>query len=218
MDTKPVSNELLLKQLKWRYATKKFDPTQKISSEDWQTLEEALVLTPSSYGLQPWKFIVVKDPATREKLMPISWGQRQLVDASHVVVFASKKNIGHKEVDHYMDRIVEVRGGVKDSNAGLRQMLVGDVIEGPRKAYADEWARRQVYIALGNFMTSAALLGIDTCPMEGIDPTKYDELLGLPARNLSTLVVAVAGYRAVDDKYASLPKVRFEPQDVIEYI
>ena len=219
MQTKPVSNDVLLRQLRWRYATKKFDPTRQISTADWQTLEEALVLSPSSFGLQPWKFLVVNNPAIREKLVPISWGQRQLIDASHVVVFAIKKDIGLREIDDYIARIVEVRGpGSRDAANSLRQMIVGNIIDGPRRAIVDEWARHQLYIALGNFMTSAALLGIDTCPMEGIETAKYDEVLGLAARGLATTVVGVAGYRAADDRYAALPKVRFKSEDVIERI
>lgn len=213
-----VSNETLLTQLRWRYATKKFDAAQKISAEDWRTLEEVLVLTPSSYGLQPWKFIVITNQGTKEKLVPVSWGQKQVADCSHVVVFAIKKNITAGDVDQFLDRIAKVRGMSREALASYRQMMVGDVVEGERSKVAAEWAARQAYIALGNFMTSAALLGIDTCPMEGFEPAKYDEILGLPARGLTAAVVAVAGYRAADDKYAMLPKVRFPAEEVLEHI
>jgi nitroreductase len=218
MTTKPVSNETLLAQLRWRYATKKFDATRKISAEDWRTLEEALVLTPSSYGLQPWKFIVITNQATKQKLVPVSWGQQQVADCSHVVVFATKTKLSASDVDRYLEQIAKVRGVPASSLATFRQMMMGDVVEGERSKIVAEWAARQVYIALGNFMTSAALLGVDTCPMEGFEPAKYDEILGLPARGLHTAVVAVAGYRAADDKYASLPKVRFPTTEVIEHI
>ena len=217
-DDKPVSNETLLQQLKWRYATKKFDSTKKISTEDWKTLEEALILTPSSYGLQPWKFIVITDQATKEKLVPVSWNQQQLADCSHVVVFAIKKSMGEKDIDEYLERISDVRGVPVESLAPYRGMMVGDLIEGPRSLSINVWAWRQIYIALGNFMTCSAMLGIDTCPMEGLDPAKYDEILGLGKRGLATSVVCVTGYRAADDKYASLPKVRFEKDEVIEYV
>jgi nitroreductase len=218
MTPQPISNETLLAQLRWRYATKKFDPTRKISADDWRTLEEALVLTPSSYGLQPWKFIVITDPVTKEKLVPVSWGQRQVADASHLVLFAIKTNLTADDIDHFLKRIAAVRGLNKDSLATYRQMMVGDVVEGDRSKVVAEWAARQVYIALGNFLTSAAMLGIDTCPMEGFEPAKYDEILGLPARGLAATVAAVAGYRAADDKYAMLPKVRFPAEEVIEYV
>lgn len=209
-----ISQTTLLQQLRWRYATKKFDPTRKIPAGDWEALEESLVLTPSSFGLQPWKFIVITDQPTKDKLVPLSWGQKQLAEGSHVVVFAIKQNLGAAEIDQFLQRTVEVRGGSLEPLVGYRKMMVGFI----EKANVREWATRQVYIALGNFMTSAALLGIDACPMEGIEPAKYDAVLGLPARGLETVVACVAGYRASDDKYASLAKVRFKRSDVIERI
>ena len=218
MITKPVSNDTRLTQLRWRYATKQFDSTRRISSADWRTLEESLVLTPSSFGLQPWRFIVVTDQATKERLVPASWDQRQVADASHLVVFAIKKNVGATEVNHYIDRIAKVRGVSAESLSGFRDMMVGFLAQPADKFSADQWATRQVYIALGNFMTSAALLGIDTCPMEGIEPAQYDEILGLAAQGYQTVVVAAAGYRAASDKYATLPKVRFDPEDVITHV
>jgi nitroreductase len=218
MQGKPVTNETLLAQLNWRYATKKFNPTRKISAEDWRTLEEVLTLTPSSFGLQPWKFIIITDPATKDKLVPASWNQRQVADASHVVVFAAKKDLRPEDVDHHIARIAKVRGVPVASLDSFRQMIIGSLFNGMRDGELVEWTRRQIYLALGNFMTSAALLGIDTCPMEGFEPDKYDEILGLSTRGLSATVVAVAGYRAADDKYAALPKVRFPAEEVIEHI
>lgn len=218
MTTKPVSNTTLLTQLRWRYATKQFDAVKKISPEDWRTLEESLVLTPSSFGLQPWRFVVVTDQSAKNRLVPASWDQRQVADASHVVVFAIKKNLGATDVDRYLTRIAEVRGVGADSLKGFRDLLLGFLAQPVDKFSADEWAKRQVYIALGNFMTSAALLGIDTCPMEGIEPARYDEILGLAKQGYQTVVVGVAGYRAADDKYATLPKVRFAAEEVITHV
>ncbi len=218
MLNKPVSNETLLQQLRWRYAVKKFDPTRKISALDWQTLEEALVLSPSSYGLQPWKFIVVTRPKTREELLPVSWNQAQVVDCSHLVVFAIKKHFGLKQVDDFVQRMAEVRGVPVEALAAYRGYIVQDIIEGIRSHQVNAWSTCQVYIALGNFMTSAAMLGIDTCPMEGIEPDKYDQILGLARRDLGAVVACAAGYRAADDKYATLPKVRFKAEHVIERI
>ena len=215
MNTKPVSHDTLLNQLRWRYATKQFDPTRKIADADWQTLEESLVLTPSSFGLQPWRFVVVTNQATKEKLVPASWDQRQVADASHVVVFAIKKDLGAREVDRYLNRMAEVRGLSAESLSGFRGVLLDFLAQPVDKFSADQWAARQAYIALGNFMTSAALLGIDTCPMEGIEPARYDEILGLADQGYQTVVVAAAGYRAGTDKYAALPKVRFPQEEVI---
>jgi nitroreductase len=215
---KPIDRDHILEQLKWRYATKQFDAARKIPAADWEVLEHSLVLSPSSYGLQPWKFIVITDQATREKLVPVSWGQKQVAECSHFVVFAVKSKLAEKDVDNYIKRITEVRGGAVDALHGFRDIIVGDVIKGERSAMAREWAARQAYIALGNFMTCAALLGIDTCPMEGFEPPKYDEILGLLARGLAAVVACAAGYRSENDKYATLPKVRFEASQMIERI
>jgi nitroreductase len=212
-----VSNDTIIRQLKWRYATKKFDPARKISAHDWRTLEEALVLTPSSYGLQPWKFFVVETPELRQKLLPVSWGQTQVVDASHTLVLAIKKNLSAADVERYVQRMAEIREVPVDSLARFKDMLIG-FISGPRKATLNDWASHQVYIALGNFMTTAALMGIDTCPMEGIDPAKYDEILGLDKIGYGTVVACPAGYRAAEDKYAASPKVRFKHEDVIAHL
>ena len=209
----PVSNETILRQLQWRHATKKFDAAKRISDEDWTTLEQALILTPSSYGLQPWKFVVITDPATKAKLLPLSWGQRQVVDASHVVVFTIRQNLSEADIDKYLARIVEVRGGTLEALAGFRRMMVGGLLGGAMDL--NHWASLQAYIALGQFMTTAAMVGIDTCPMEGIEPAKYDEVLGLNALGYATVVACVAGYRASDDKYATTPKVRFKAKDVV---
>ena len=210
---KPVSNETVLRQLQWRHATKKFDATKTIPADDWTTLEQTLILTPSSYGLQPWKFVVITDPATKAKLLPLSWGQRQVVDASHVVVFAIRQNLSETDIDKYLVRIVEVRGGTVEALAGFRRMMVGGLLDGAMDL--NHWASLQAYIALGQFMTTAAMLGIDTCPMEGIEPAKYDEVLGLNELGYGTVVACVAGYRASDDKYASIAKVRFKAEDVL---
>lgn len=212
-----ISNETLLEQLHWRYATKAFDSTKKISAADWAALEQALILTPTSYGFQPYRFVVVTDQATKEKFIPHSWNQKQPAESSHFVVFAAKESVNEADVDHYMARTAEVRGTTVESLGFLRTMLVGDIVQGPRSQQQFEWATRQTYIALGNFMTSAALVGIDTCPMEGIDPVQYDEILGLPTKGYRTVVACAAGYRAAADKYASLPKVRFPASELIDY-
>ena len=207
----------LLEALNWRYATKVFDPEAKIPSATWAALEQAMVLTPSSYGLQPWKFIVVQDKALREKLLPHSWKQRQVVDCSHLVVMTVRKVMAEADVDALITRIAEVRGGTPDALAGYRNMMIGDVVTGERSKIVAEWAKMQAYIALGNVMTCAALLGVDSCPMEGFAPAKYDEILDLAKDGLTTAVLLPLGYRAEADRYAELPKVRFKTQDVVEY-
>jgi nitroreductase len=213
-----IPNETVLSQLRWRYATKQFDPSRRISEEDWNTLEQSLVLTPSSFGLQPWQFIVITDQATKEKLLPASWNQRQVADASHLVVFAVKKDLGPADVNRYIDRIAKTRNVATESVQGFKDVLLGFLAQPADKFDVNAWATRQVYIALGNFLNTAALIGIDTCPMEGIDPAQYDEILGLAASGYKTVVVAPAGFRAVADKYAALPKVRYEAKEVIRHI
>lgn len=212
-----ISGESLLQQLNWRYATKKFDPSKKISTTDWAVLEQALVLTPSSYGLQPWKFIVVTDPALKTKLRPVSWNQSQVEDCSHLVVFTSKQDITEADVDRFIARTAELRGATVESLAGYKGYMVGDLVKGPRHAVIHEWAARQTYIALGNLMTAAAMLGVDACPFEGIEPAKYDEILGLTGSGYATVSACPLGYRSADDKYAGAPKVRFEAKDVVEH-
>lgn len=212
-----ITGESLLQQLTWRYATKKFDATRKIAAADWAVIEEALVLTPSSYGLQPWKFIVVTDPALKAKLRPASWNQSQVEDCSHLVVLTAKEDITEADVDRFVARIAEVRGVSVESLAGYKGYMMGDLVKGPRHAVIQEWAARQTYIALGNLMTSAALLGVDACPFEGIEPAKYDEILGLKGTAYTTISACPLGYRAADDKYASAPKVRFQAKDVIDH-
>jgi len=212
-----IPGESLLQQLNWRYATKKFDATKKISAADWAVLEEALILTASSYGLQPWKFIIVTDPALKAKLRPASWNQSQVEDCSHLVVFTAKQDVTEADLDRFITRTAEVRGTPVESLAGYKGFMMGDLVNGARHAVIHEWAARQTYIAMGNLLTSAALLGIDACPFEGIEPAKYDEILGLKGTGYATVSACPVGYRAEDDKYASAPKVRFEAKDVVDH-
>jgi nitroreductase len=204
-----INSKQLLEQLHWRYATKQFDPNHKISAADWTTIEDALTLSPSSGGLQPWKFIVVTDPAVRAKLSPAAWGQKQITDASHLVVFASKNNFSEADVDEFIKRIAVVRSAPAEALAPFREMLVGGIVKSMDDAARNAWARNQAYIALGNLLTSAALLGIDACPMEGFDRGQFDEILGLKAKGYASAVIATVGYRSSEDKYAAAPKVRF---------
>lgn len=213
-----LSADALVRQQSWRYAAKKFDPARKIPAADWQALERCLVLTPSSFGLQPWRFVVITDPATKSKLVPFSWNQTQSADCSHFVVFAARTEMTEADIDKLIRCTAETRGAPVEALAGYRKMMLGTLVP-PRPGFdIRHWAALQAYIALGNFMTSAAVIGVDTCPMEGIDRAKYDELLGLPAEGYHTVVACAAGYRAADDKYASLAKVRYAAEDVIRHV
>jgi nitroreductase len=202
----PIADSQLLTALNWRYATKKFDPAKKIP------------VAPSSFGLQPWQFVVVSDPAVRQKLVAVSWGQTQVADASHLVVFAFKKDLGAADVEKLIAHTVATRGGSPAALDGYKGMMLQSLAGAKAAGTLDAWQSRQVYIALGQFMAAAALLGVDTCPMEGINPAKYDEILGLIGTPYTTLCACPAGYRAADDKYAAAPKVRFPAAEVIRRV
>lgn len=208
------SPDQILDALKWRYATKVFDPEKKIPEAEWKALEESLVLTPSSFGLQPWEFVVVEDREVREQLVAHSWNQRQVADASHLLVIALRTDVDESYVDRFVSRVEEVRG--EPGFTGYRDMMVG-FIQNLDEEGVKQWGKLQTYIALGQFMSVAAMMRIDTCPMEGFVAAEYDRILGFEERRLTTAVLCPAGYRGDEDKYAHLPKVRFEADDVITH-
>ena len=215
---KTIEPQQLLEQLNWRYATKQFDPARKVPDEQWAALEEALRLSPSSYGMQAWAFVVVTDPAVREKLKAASWNQPQITDASHLVVFTAKTEVTAEDIDRYMKHIAEVRGVPPESLAPFRGMVEGSVLQGHDNAWRAAWTSRQVYIPLGVLLTSAALMGLDACPMEGFDHPEYDRILGLSEKGLTAVAVATVGYRSAEDKYAELPKVRFPKEEIVLHV
>ncbi|MEJ6581764.1 MAG: NAD(P)H-dependent oxidoreductase [Akkermansiaceae bacterium] len=210
----PTSPQDLLAQLKWRYATKAFDPDRAIPESTWTAIEDSLVLTPSSFGLQPWHFVIVENKNLRAELLPQSWNQQQVINCSRFVVLAAKTDMGEKEIEAFLQRTIDVRGGELESLSMYRDMMVG-FTAGMDPAARLQWAKLQTYIALGQLMASAAALGIDACPMEGINPAEYDRILGLPEKGLATSVACALGYRSADDKYAGAPKVRFEKSELL---
>jgi nitroreductase len=208
-----ISPEAALARLNWRYAVKKFDSTKTIPAETWSALEQAAVLSPSSTGLQPWKFVVVTSPEMKQKLRPAAYNQPQITDCSHLVVFCAKAPPTAADTNRHVERTAEVRGVPVSSLDAFRKM-----VEGSASKPADEgtaWAARQAYIALGVFLTTAAMIGVDACPMEGFDPPQFDEILGLKSHGVKSFALAAAGYRASDDKYAALAKVRLPLEEVI---
>lgn len=213
-----LTPEDVLQQLRWRYATKAFDPTRKISGDLWQVLEQSLVLAPSSFGLQPWKFFVITDPTIRQKLLEYSNGQTQVVDASHLVVLSVKTGLNHQDVDRHMQQIADVRNVSIAGLEGFANVMKGFLDRFSNVSEVDSWSTRQVYIVLGQFMTCAAMLGVDTCPMEGFQPDRYDEVLGLKEQGYHAVVLCPAGYRAPDDAYATKAKVRFPTEAIVEHI
>jgi len=173
-------------------------------------------MSPSSYGLQPWKFLVIRDPTLRTQLRPHSWNQAQITACSHLVVFLARLTIEATDLDRLIDATSAIRGVPRDQLEFYRELMQKDLIDGPRSQHVQRWATNQVYIALGTFMTAAALLGVDTCPIEGFSPADYDRILDLEGSPYGSCVVCAAGYRG-DDKYAGLAKVRYAASEVIEY-
>jgi nitroreductase len=161
---------------------------------------------------------VVNDPAARAQLLPHAWNQRPVVDASHFVVFAARTAMTEAEIDRFLGRIAEVRGGSREALAGYRQMMTGSLLGDEAKARIPHWAARQAYLALGNLLTSAAVLGVDGCPMEGFVPAEFDKVLGLTAHGYAAVVGCALGYRSANDKYAAAPKVRFPVAELVKTI
>lgn len=206
----------ILSILRWRYATKQYDAAKKIPAEQFEQLLDAAVLSPSSFGLQPWKFLVVENPELRAQLREVSWGQAQVTDASHLIVFLAKQTFTETDIQHFIDRTAAVQGVPAEKLDGYKQMMTGAVVRGKPGIEAENWAKRQVYIALGQTMVAAAAMGIDSTPMEGFDAAKYNEILGLNGTGYTAAVVLPVGYRSPEDKYATAPKVRFEKSELVE--
>nr|WP_320134069.1 NAD(P)H-dependent oxidoreductase [uncultured Holophaga sp.] len=213
MSTKTQASDIL-DSLQWRYATKRFDPARPVSPEDWGTLKEALALSASSYGLQPYRFILPENPAVRARLREAARGQAQVTDASHLVVFAARDRITLKDVEDYVARVAHTRDQPLEAFGGMRNTIVSDLVEGPRAPVAGHWAARQAYLALGNLLTTAALLGIDACPMEGFSPAEFDRILGLEGTGYHTVCMCALGYRSPEDAYAKATKFRYPAEEL----
>jgi len=209
-----ISPDQLLASLRWRYATKRFDPARKIEPATWDALEESLVLTPSSFGLQPWKFLVIENPGIRANLLAESWGQRQVTDASHLIVLTTRTDLTSADIDTWMERMVEVQGTPPEVAGMLKGMIEG-FAQGMTHEQRHAWNAKQAYIALGQLMGMAAILGIDTCPMEGISTAGYDKVLGLEGSGYATAVACALGFRAEDCRGATTPKARFDREQVV---
>ena len=210
-------NSEVLEALNWRYATKKFDSSKKIPQETWEKLEEALRLSPSSFGMQPYRFVIVTDPKVKQELVAASYNQVQVADCSHLVVFARIAEVNQAHVEHYVDLISKVRNVPAESMKMLHDMMSG-FIKGASKETLDGWAEKQCYIALGNLMTAASIFKVDNCPMEGIVKDEIDRILQLPAKGCHSVVACALGYRAEDDKYSKLAKVRFPAAELFIHI
>lgn len=204
-----------IKKLQWRYATKKFDPNKKLEKEKLDALKQAIQLSASSYGLQPYKVFVIEDQELREKLRPAAWNQSQITDASQLIVFANDIEFGDAQINAYITNVAETRGMNRDDLAGYGDFMKSKIT--PLTAdIKSAWTARQAYIALGNLLSAAAHLEIDACPMEGFEPAQFDEILGLKEKGLSAAVIATVGYRSEEDETQHYAKVRKSEEELFE--
>lgn len=204
----------IIESLKWRYATKKFDTEKTLPQEKIDVLTEAFNLTATSYGLQPVKLVVLKNKTLQQKLVPHSWDQKQVADASHVLIICIEKEIDEDYITNYFEHVKAVRNTSDDILKSFREDLIYSFKEKPSEEITT-WAAKQAYLALGNLLTVCAAEQIDACPMEGFVPEKYDELLSLKDLGLHSVLVLPVGYRAEDDFFSSLKKVRKSIDDIV---
>lgn len=197
----------IIEPLQWRYATKKFDPNSTVSDQDLETILDAGNLAATSYGLQPFQFVVVSNAKIKEALVACSYNQRQVADASHVIVIATRTDVDAAYIQQSATMTEEVRGLEKGQLDGYAKQMIGAItsMDDENKSI---WAQKQAYIALANMMVACAALKIDSCPMEGFVAPKYNEMLELEAKNLHATVVLPVGYRAADDEQQDFAKVR----------
>ena len=204
----------IIKQLEWRYATKKFDADKKVSAQDLQTVLQSLRLAASSYGLQPWKFVLVNNAEVRNRLLEHSMNQNQVVDASHLIVLCRKTKLTEADVDSYVEDTANTRG-VELSSLEAYSGMMKESIKSKDESAMQIWMEKQIYIALGTVLTTCAAIGIDSCPMEGFDRANYNRILGLTEKGLTSVVLCPIGYRSADDKYGDAKKVRFSLDQLI---
>jgi nitroreductase len=200
--------------LEWRYATKQFDPTKKVSETDFNELLALMRLTPSSFGLQPWKFIVVETPQLREKIKTIAWNQSQITQASHLIVLTRPSTLTPQDVDRYITSIAKTRNTPKENLSKYQDIILTFLskMDDPQKK---SWMEKQLYIAFGFLMMACAIKHIDACPIEGFAPPELDSLLDLPKRGLNAIALCAIGYRAQTDHHATAPKVRYPLSDIV---
>ena len=204
----------IIDSLKWRYAVKKFDTNKNLSEIQIETLKEAFNLTATSYGLQPLKLVIIKNKKIQEKLVPFSWNQQQILQASHLLVICVKDNYTTKEVENYFNLVQKIRNTPDAVINPFKKFLTAEIAKKTQEElYVSN--KNQAYIALGNLLTVCASQEIDSCPMEGFTPDKYDEILDLKKDNLKSVLVLPVGFRASDDYMKDLTKVRKNISDSI---
>lgn len=207
----------LLENLKWRYATKKYDPSKKVSQQDLESIKEAVQLSASSYGLQAYKVLEINNPEIREKLKPFSWGQSPITDASHLLVFCNYADVTDQNIDDFIALKSEISGIEHANLVGYGTFAKGKIKEKSPEEITN-WTAKQAYIALGNALVACAELKIDSTPMEGFEPAAYNEILGLTKRGLNAAVVLAIGYRHAEDANQHAKKVRKPMTSLFETI
>ncbi|QQR60838.1 NAD(P)H-dependent oxidoreductase [Candidatus Uhrbacteria bacterium] len=210
-----MNGQEIIKAMNWRFATQVFDASKKVSDEDLKTILEAARLTPSSFGIEAWKFLVIENPELRGKIREAAWGQPKVTEASHLIVIARRTDVREHITDELLARTSKAQGVGLEALDGLKQMVNGNMA-GRSDAEIDAWTKSQAYIALGVMIETASLLEVDNGPMEGFDPAKVDEILGLKAKNLTSTLLLALGYR---DEHAPVrPKSRRSMEEVVEFI
>jgi nitroreductase len=202
-----------LENQNWRYATKKFDATKIVSAEDLNTLKEAIRMSSSSYGLQPYKVIIVENPQLRAQIQPAAWGQSQIVDASHLIIFANETNVGDDAINNLLNTMSVTRETPLEALAGYGDFMKSK-ISTLEPAVKNVWTSKQTYLALGNLLNAAAELKIDVTPMEGFVPEQVNNILGLDKLNLNASLIATVGYRHEEDTTQHYKKVRKSQEDL----
>lgn len=205
----------IIEDLNWRYAVKQYDPTKKLSDEQLNTIKESLRLTPTSYGLQPLKFFVVESTQLREQIRTIAYNQNQVVDASHLLVMCTRKEIDEIEIDAHVDRVANIRNTPEDRKVNFGEFLKKNILKMPTEIQ-EPWNEKQAYIALGQLLHTCASLRVDATPMEGFNSKQLDHLLGLNEQGLKSVLLCPIGFRSEEDNYQNLKKVRKTQQDLFE--
>lgn len=203
----------LLTQLNWRYATKVFDPNKKLTQEEIEYLLDAIQLSPSSYGLQAWRCLVITDMETRKKLRTVSFNQPQITDSSCLFVFCSKNDIDEKYVENYFHLISQTRNVDLSKLEAFQKTVKSSVVNHTEESKA-VWLGKQVYLALGLLLTTCAINGYDACPMEGFQKDQYDTILNLKEKGLASQVLCTVGYRSETDSLSKMKKVRFPKEEL----
>lgn len=200
-------------KLNWRYATKIFDPNKTISKEDLEKLKQGIRMSASSFGLEPYKILVVKNPVIQEELQKVSWNQPQITSASHLLIFAADYTLSEDSIDEFITRTAQTRNIPEEPLEDYRNLMKGSLASMDKET-KESWITNQVYIALGFGLITAAQLGIDSCPMEGFDKAAYDKILNLNEKGLYAKAILAVGYRSSEDKYQHLTKVRKDTDDL----